>query len=73
MLVGDIVYNDNFDFNANYAIYEYKASKPWYELEPVFSTMKDGFIKPLDRILDMKVVYVTISGEVLIIEGRCEQ
>lgn len=72
MTVGDIIYNDNFDFNANYAIYKCKPDMCWDETEPFFSTLKDGYDKPLDAILDtildMPVKYLTIHDNVLIIE-----
>lgn len=73
MLVGDIIYNDEFDFNANYAIYELHNEKCWHELEPIFSTKKDGFKKPLDKILDMKVEYITVDDMTLIIEASYER
>ncbi len=72
MLVGDVIYNDGFDFNANYAIYKYKPDTSWQESEPIFSTAKDGYGKPLNAILDLKVKYMTIHGKVLIIEALSE-
>lgn len=72
MLVGDVIYNDDFDFNANYAIYKCKPNISWQETEPIFSTAKDGYSKPLDAILDLKVKYMTIHGKVLIIEALDE-
>lgn len=68
MTVGDIIYNDNFDFNANYAIYKCKPDMCWDETEPFFSTSKDGYDKPLNAILNMPVKYLTIHDNVLIIE-----
>lgn len=68
MTVGDIIYNDNFDFNANYAIYKCKPDMCWNETEPFFSTSKDGYDKPLNAILNMPIKYLTIHDNVLIIE-----
>ena len=58
MTVGDIIYNDNFDFNANYAIYKCKPDMCWDETEPFFSTSKDGYDKPLNAILNMPVKFL---------------
>ena len=40
----------------------------WNETEPFLSTLKNGYDKPLDAILDMPVKYLTIPDNVLIIE-----
>lgn len=43
MLVGDLVYNDNFDCNCNYAIYDATEGKQWADgAECLFSTIRDG-------------------------------
>ena len=71
MLVGDLIYNDGFDTNLNYAIYDCtEDGKQWHNSEVIHSTEKDGYSKPLDRILDMKVKYLTIENNYLIIEAR---
>lgn len=70
MLIGDLVYSDSFDLNCNYAIYDCRDGKPWNEASVLFSTAKGGFIKPLDKILDMHVECITISDNVLIIEAK---
>lgn len=67
MLVGDLVYSD-FDFNCNYDIYDC-TKKDRDETEIIFSTKRDGFKKPLDNILDMKIKYITTSGSTIIIEA----
>ena len=44
--------------------------KQWADgAELVFSTKRDGFKKPLDRILDMDVKYITVKEHTLIIEA----
>ena len=69
MIIGDIVYNDTFDFNANYAIYKCDENTTWDEAgKPIFSTKYNGYGKPLATILDLKVKYVTIRDNTLIIE-----
>ena len=71
MLVGDLVYNDNFDCDCNYEIYDCtKDGKQWNDgAELIFSTKVDGFRKPLNNILDMKIKYITISEMTIIIEA----
>ena len=56
MLVGDLVYNDNFDCNCNYAIYDATEGKQWADgAKCLFSTLRDGWKKPLD----MHIRYIT--------------
>lgn len=71
MLVGDLVYNDNFDCNCNYEIYDCtEDGKQWGDgAELIFSTKVDGFKKPLNSILDMKIKYITTSEMTIIIEA----
>ena len=71
MLVGDLVYNDNFDCNCNYEIYDCtEDEKQWGDgAELIFSTKVDGFKKPLDSILDMEIKYITTSELTIIIEA----
>lgn len=70
MLVGDLVYNDNFDYNCNYDIYDTSDGKQWADgAELIFSTGRDEFRKPLDRILDMNIKYITVTEHTLIIEA----
>ena len=76
MLVGDLVYSDDFDCNCNYAIYDCTDGTQYGDgAECIFSTVKNGYGKPLDRILDMKIKYITvdISSGCLIIEGAKEE
>lgn len=71
MLVGDLVYNDDFDCNCNYDIFD--CSKPGTEhgngAPLIFSTKRDGFVKPLDEILDMKIKYITTDELTIVIEA----
>lgn len=70
MLVGDLIYSDDFDANCNFAVYDCHDGKLWNESPVLFSTLKDGYGKPLDKILDMHVRYLTITDNVLIIEAK---
>lgn len=63
MLVGDLVYNDDIECHCHYDIYDAESSKL------IISTKRDGFHKPLDKILDMRVKYITIEKETLVIEA----
>lgn len=73
MLVGDLIYNDDFECNCNYAIYDCTEEGKQYGdgAECIFSTAKNGCGKPLATILDMKIKYITvdISNGCMIIEG----
>ena len=72
MLVGDLVYNDNFDCNCNYEIYDCtEEGKQWGDgAELIFSTSINGFKKPLNSVLDMKIKYITTHNNVIIIEAE---
>ena len=68
MLVGDLVYSDDFDCNCNYDSTE--AGKQYGDgAELIFSTKRNGFRKPLDRILDMKIKYITTQDSTIVIEA----
>lgn len=73
MLVGDYIYNDDFDVNCNYTIYDCRnTNKCWEEADILFSTSRDGFHKPSDWILDLHVQYVTIdvNNKCLVVEAK---
>jgi hypothetical protein len=71
MLVGDLVYNDDFDCNCNYEIYDCTdEGKQWGDgAEVIFSIKANGFKKPLNRVLDMKIKYITTNENSIIIEA----
>ena len=71
MLVRDLVYNDEFDCNCNYKIYDCTEDGKQYGdgAEVIFSTKTDGFRKPLNEILDMKIKYITTDVYTIIIEA----
>lgn len=71
MLVGDLVYSDDFDCNCNYEIYDCtEDGLQWGDgADVIFSTRVDGFKKPFDKILDMKIKYITTSENMIIIEA----
>lgn len=71
MLVSDLVYNDDFDCNCNYEIYDCtEEGKQWGDgAEVIFSTKTDGLKKPSDAILDMKIKYITTNENAIIIEA----
>ena len=46
MLVGDLVYSDDFDCNCNYDIYDCSDGKQYEDgAELIFGTKRDGFGK----------------------------
>ena len=71
MLVGDLVYNDDFDCNCNYEVYDCtEDGKQWGDgAELIFSTKVNGFTKPLNSILDMKIKYITTNEMAIVIEA----
>ncbi len=72
MLVGDLVYNDDFDINTNYAVFDCSGNteETWHEKEAVFDSRRDGWHKPLAAILDLKIKCITTDGDCIIIEGE---
>ena len=62
MLVGDLIYNDDFDCNCNVDIYDCtEENAQWGEGgKKIYSTNSDHH-KPLDAILDMKIKYITVD------------
>lgn len=71
MLVGDLVYNDDFDINTNYAVFDCSGTEAsWHEKEAAFDSRKDGWHKPPAAILDLKIKYITTDGNCIIIEGE---
>ena len=69
MLVGDLVYNNDFDVNCNYEIYDCTNVESWHEAEMIYGTMRDGWSKPLNKILDMKIKYITTNHQSIVIEA----
>ena len=69
LLIGDLIYNNDFDCNCNYAIYDCTNGTSWHDEEAIFSTVRDGWHKPLDQILDMKIGYITTDKDVIVIEA----
>lgn len=71
MLVGDLIYNDDFDINTNVAVFNCSdTGASWHEKEAVFDSRRDGWCKPRAAILDMKIKYITTNGDCIIIEGE---
>ena len=68
MLVGDSVYNNDFDVNCNYSIYDCTNGSCWHEAK-VIHTTETSWSKPLDEILDMKIKYITTNDNAIIIEA----
>lgn len=71
LMVGDILNNQEFDFNANFAIYECSKDVTWNDLDaPVYDTkLSDKDNKtPLELLYDREIEYMTIHDHTLIIE-----
>jgi len=70
MLVGDLICNNEFDINCAYEVYDCSNGKDWQDgAELLFSTRRDGYSKPLDKVLDMRIGYITINNNSIIIEA----
>lgn len=71
MLVGDLVYNDYFDCNCNYRVYDCTAEDTHYDkgAKCIYDAVRDGNRKPLDAVLDMQVLYLTVTDNCIIIEA----
>ena len=70
MLVGDLVYNDDFDCNCRVEIYDCSEQySNWYD-GGILIHDNAGWEKPLDSILDMEIVYITTEFNKIIIEAR---
>lgn len=71
LTVGDILNNQEFDFNANFAIYECSKDVTWNDLDaPAYDTKlcdKDNKIL-LESFYDCEIRYMTIHDHALIIE-----
>lgn len=70
MLVGDFIYNDDFDVNCNVAVYDCTEDDvDWHTAEKIYETFVNKS-KPLDAIMDMKIKYVTIdNNHTIVIEA----
>lgn len=73
MLVGDLVDNHEFDINCNFEIYDCtKRGTDWNDgVKKIFSTIDDGWVIPGDKILEMRVQYMTLdlSRQAIVIEA----
>ena len=69
MLVSDLVCNNDFDVNCNYAIYDCtEIGKSWDGGAHILFSTK-GSEKPKDDILNMKIKHITMDGNFIIIEA----
>ena len=71
MLVGDLIYNNEFDCNCNYEIYDCtEEGMVWGDgAEIIYSSLMNCWTKPLDSVLDMKIKYITTHNNMIIIEA----
>ena len=67
MRVGVLVYSDDFERNCNYELFDCVGG----DAELPFSKVRDIFRGPLNKILDMRIKNITISGGVIVIEAIC--
>ena len=61
MLVGDFIYNNDFDVNCNVAIYDCTEKNIDWSTAPKIYETQVNKSKPLDKIFDMKIKYITLD------------
>lgn len=71
MLVGDLVYNDYFDCDCSCKVYDCTTADDHYNSGAacIYDTVRDSNRKPLDAVLDMQVLYLTVTDNCIIIEA----
>lgn len=72
MLVGDLIYNKHFGFNGTAEIYNYKEENGVIDesnAERIY-TFKPWRSNPPFRILNMRICYVTVYDNKLIIMAK---
>lgn len=69
MLIKDLICNDNFDVNCNYAIYDCRNNKTWHETKRIYYSNCDTIA---DWILNLSIGYITIDTKrkCLVIEAK---
>lgn len=70
MLVGDLIYNNDFDVNCGYKVYKVEEDQCWDEGILVYEAEECN--KPYDSVLDLKITYITwnFSENCLVIEAK---
>lgn len=71
MLLGDLIYDTDTDTDIDCIIEVYDCTDPNIQHNnqaPLLYTNKDNYHKPLDKVLDMTVTYITVIDNKLIIE-----
>ena len=73
MLVGDIIYNDDFDCSCPIEVHKYTSETEQKRCEDTLIYNNHvGFSKPPCAILDIKVKYITVIDNTLFIEASEE-
>lgn len=76
MLVGDLVYNLDFELNSNYYVYDCTdatKSESWRDAACVYNSEIDGWGEPPDEVFSMEICYLTITDNILRIEAKKEK
>lgn len=58
MVLGDVVYNNDFDTNLHYKVFHGVWDDDGTML---WNTLENGYDKPSDALLNRKIVYMTID------------
>lgn len=70
MLIKDLICNNDFDVNCNYAIYDCRnTNKTWHEAKRIYYSSYDTIA---DWILNLSIGYITIdtTRKCLVIEAK---
>lgn len=74
MLIKDLICNDDFDVNCNYAIYDCRnTDKTWDESKCIYQSWHPTYNDTIDNwILSLNIGYITIdtTRKCLIIEAK---
>ena len=64
MTIRELLNNNDFDVNSDYIIYDCRnTNKTWHEADVLLDSFRNGRYITSDRILDMRIKYVTIDIE----------
>lgn len=69
MILSDLIYNDDVDFNCNFEVY----LGEWHNGTLLWSTSKNGWSRPPCSLLDKFVKYVTINVNTMAIVIEIEE
>ena len=70
MTIRELICNSEFDVNCNYEIYDCRKGKTWDEASIWWSTLRNGYGKPPQEVLDAHIAYIAMNYPSIVIEAR---